>query len=377
MIKRFAYEKLSGLWSRELIFHPDINVLTGKNGAGKTSILKLLWYMISGNIERIIPEIRFDSAEVETDALFLRIEMAQSGPYQQANLKWDIGKGEKKTTIICKQSLIERGRFHEIDAEIATVSGSSVFFPTFRRIEGGFSVSGHNPANRMRSPLQESMRELSDSLSYEKHIFVSSLSTDDLESLLTKQYADTSRKANDLHVSLAAFILTTIKSYSQVDDVSTQESLDAARAILDSIRDQAKANEDKREMLFLPFTVLIKLVGDLLQHKGISFKNITTFGDVSSAVEAGHLSAGEKQMLSFLCYNAFNRNSAIFIDEPEISLHVDWQRILFPKLLEQCVNNQFIVATHSPFIYTKYVDKEHRLDEDVGYTERHGDADHR
>ena len=40
---------------------------------------------------------------------------------------------------------------------------------------------------------------------------------------------------------------------------------------------------------------------------------------------------GEKQMLSFLCYNAFANQTCIFIDEPEISLHVDWQRILFPN----------------------------------------------
>ena len=106
-----------------------------------------------------------------------------------------------------------------------------------------------------------------------------------------------------------------------------------------------------------------KLIGEILHHKGIRINEVTTFGDVTSAIESGHLSAGEKQMLSFLCYNAFRRNNAIFIDEPEISLHVDWQRILFPKLLEQGSDNQFIIATHSPFIYAKFADFEHRLDE--------------
>jgi predicted ATP-dependent endonuclease of OLD family len=76
------------------------------------------------------------------------------------------------------------------------------------------------------------------------------------------------------------------------------------------------------------------------------------------------LSAGEKQMLSFICYNAFKRNSIAFIDEPELSLHVDWQRQLFPTLLNQNSDNQFIVATHSPFIYAKYPDKEICIDAD-------------
>ena len=63
-------------------------------------------------------------------------------------------------------------------------------------------------------------------------------------------------------------------------------------------------------------------------------------------------------MLSFLCYNAFSENTVIFIDEPELSLHVDWQRLLLPTLLEQETGNQFFIATHSPFIYAKYPDKE-------------------
>ena len=71
-------------------------------------------------------------------------------------------------------------------------------------------------------------------------------------------------------------------------------------------------------------------------------------------------------MLSFLCYNAFASNSCIFIDEPEISLHVDWQRTLFPTLLAQSTSNQFIITTHSPFIYSKYADKELVLNPDRG-----------
>ncbi|MCH8295763.1 ATP-binding protein, partial [Candidatus Poribacteria bacterium] len=81
---------------------------------------------------------------------------------------------------------------------------------------------------------------------------------------------------------------------------------------------------------------------------------------------SGQLSSGEQQMLSFLCHNAFQKNSIIFIDEPELSLHVDWQRLLFPTLLKQGTGNQFIVATHSPFIYSKYPDKELILDPDRG-----------
>jgi predicted ATP-dependent endonuclease of OLD family len=61
------------------------------------------------------------------------------------------------------------------------------------------------------------------------------------------------------------------------------------------------------------------------------------------------LSHGEKLMLMFIVEFHKNRwnNSIIMIDEPELSLHPDWQMKLIPKLQELGENNQFIVATHS------------------------------
>ena len=89
----------------------------------------------------------------------------------------------------------------------------------------------------------------------------------------------------------------------------------------------------------------------------------------TSAISSDLLSSGEKQLLSFLAYNAFMQNAIFIIDEPELSLHVDWQRQLFPTLLKQGTSNQFIVATHSPFIYSKYPDKELMLSSDKGNNE--------
>jgi predicted ATP-dependent endonuclease of OLD family len=63
-----------------------------------------------------------------------------------------------------------------------------------------------------------------------------------------------------------------------------------------------------------------------------------------------------------LCYNAFSKKTVILIDEPEISLHADWQRLLIPTLAAQKTDNQFIMATHSPLMYAKYPEKELNLD---------------
>ena len=102
-----------------------------------------------------------------------------------------------------------------------------------------------------------------------------------------------------------------------------------------------------------------------MRYKGVKLDDFT-IGESDDAIDSRMLSAGEQQMLSFLCYNAFYEDSVVFIDEPEISLHLDWQRRLFPSLMRQQTSNQFIVATHSPCIYSKYEDKELILSEEKG-----------
>lgn len=67
------------------------------------------------------------------------------------------------------------------------------------------------------------------------------------------------------------------------------------------------------------------------------------------------LSSGEMELLILLTkiYFSFNQNSIIIFDEPEKSLHIEWQVLLgkfFKKFLEKHKDAQLIVATHSPFV---------------------------
>lgn len=62
------------------------------------------------------------------------------------------------------------------------------------------------------------------------------------------------------------------------------------------------------------------------------------------------LSSGEKQLLIILihCLVVGGVENIVFWDEPEISLHIDWQRVLIRKARELNPKGQFIIATHSP-----------------------------
>ena len=47
--------------------------------------------------------------------------------------------------------------------------------------------------------------------------------------------------------------------------------------------------------------------------------------------------------------------TVIFIDEPEISLHIDWQREFIDKT--RTFNRNLLIATHSPDIIYNHTDK--------------------
>ena len=129
-----------------------------------------------------------------------------------------------------------------------------------------------------------------------------------------------------------------------------------------------KSSNKELERLDSNFKVLNELVDKHFNKRIILVASNRIVGSVNSnpTVLSERLSAGEKQLFSFLCYNIFTKNSSIFIDEPEISLHPDWQRALIPLLLKQSSTNQFFMTTHSDLIAAPYPHKEIELNKDKG-----------
>ena len=72
------------------------------------------------------------------------------------------------------------------------------------------------------------------------------------------------------------------------------------------------------------------------------------------------LSSGEQHEVILLYDLIFKTSSdtLVLIDEPEISLHIDWQLSFLSDLesITELTNPQFIIATHSPSIIGNRID---------------------
>ncbi|MGI4823626.1 MAG: AAA family ATPase [Janthinobacterium lividum] len=366
MIKRLKVEGLNEKINLDLTFNSDLNILTGKNGSGKTTLLKLIWYSISGNIERIIREISFDSILVELDGVTITVfKITEEIDERRTSINYNFSIHTESETILETLNHNEVDSPHSLDtvnSAIASATGSSLFFPTFRRVEGGIVVSEYESRYMNGTSLEQSMYHLANRISVFDHKFVSSISTNDIISLITERYANASESTNQLHNYLSNSITKMIRDYKERND---ENSISNSDSVLQAIESRVDDVSLESELLLKPFSLLSEIVNQVFKKPIQITKNII-LGEGKNAILSDKLSAGEKQMLSFFCYNAFYKKSPIFIDEPELSLHTDWQRTLFPNLLKQDTGNQFIIATHSPFIYSKYPDKELSLNSDRG-----------
>ncbi|GAB2196856.1 AAA family ATPase [Sessilibacter sp. MAH4] len=76
-------------------------------------------------------------------------------------------------------------------------------------------------------------------------------------------------------------------------------------------------------------------------------------------VDIESLSSGEKQIISLfaLLYLQKKDDLAIFFDEPELSLSIEWQKTLLPDIVSSGKCKFLFSTTHSPFIFENDLEK--------------------
>jgi predicted ATPase len=112
---------------------------------------------------------------------------------------------------------------------------------------------------------------------------------------------------------------------------------------------------DAAQQLSMQKTRFQDVIDDLFSETGkkiVRTENEIRFSQIGETLVPYQLSSGEKQMLAILLTVLVedNQPTVLFMDEPEVSLHIEWQKRLIDLLLELNPNVQIILTTHSPAV---------------------------
>ena len=100
----------------------------------------------------------------------------------------------------------------------------------------------------------------------------------------------------------------------------------------------------------------------LFKRKSLEFNSrneLTAKLENGEPFDLRYLSSGEKQIIIILgeALLQLGTASVYLADEPELSLHVEWQEKLVSSIRELNSGAQLVFATHSPDIVSEYGDR--------------------
>ena len=125
--------------------------------------------------------------------------------------------------------------------------------------------------------------------------------------------------------------------------------------IIETLQSGEADTAEKAQQISQPKKRFQDILDDLFTETGkkiIRSENEIKFSSLGEVLAPYQLSSGEKQILVILLTVLVedNEHYVLFMDEPEVSLHIEWQKRLIDLILELNPNVQIILTTHSPAV---------------------------
>ncbi|EFC3033344.1 ATP-binding protein, partial [Escherichia coli] len=186
-------------------------------------------------------------------------------------------------------------------------------------------------------------------------------SIEDLERFLNRvEDTGTNLREKRASESKKKSLIDSLKLLYNKDEIKNITYLKYFLTQLNSVIQETKEQESKIEKFVAVCDKYLSSAGD---SKSLKFdpqrlEVIVKDTYTGDRISLNDLSSGEKQVISLMATIYLNDNTPkiILIDEPELSLSIEWQRMILPDLNAGENVRQIIAITHSPFIFDNELD---------------------
>lgn len=408
IIKEF---NVNGFWGNKNIdveLDPNVNIFIGPNGSGKTTLINILQAcmtldfpmlnslqfesvtikLIAGKSQKKIvitkypTEMLYDDIEYKISREKIRIPLVSSDSDYRRRIPQrhliNIKELREKLSAITKTSWLSvhrellneenyeshlRGRrFEEILNPI-----DARLYRLFEKLKN-YQLKLQTEVTKISFDFQRSVltsllfSKRFDTFNLERE---SDINFDELKQQLIHAYSalgvltDNTKTRIDNHIDIINKSINNLLEASNkgeksflVQDILPLSLLKRSRHLASL---SAKTDEEKQK-IFEPLNMFIETLKSFWQDKEIDLA-ISEEGGIKVSknglpINIKNLSSGEKQVFILLAETILQeKKRAIFLaDEPELSLHIDWQQKLIAAIRMLNPEAQMIVATHSPEI---------------------------
>lgn len=378
VLQSLAIYNLFGFKNVNIPFYDNKIILVGENGAGKTTILRILYLFLAKQwkslneydfekMEVCIDNVRYEFicdeyedesiSETVIDKLlaeypdyedFLRSELPKYSADQLLSDDTMISgmDGKYDIPISLIYSILNEIEILKTETSKFPWKANVIYLPTYRRIERDYEVLYGDIGKRLAQHIQQLFPEISYRINEEKNNseFNRFSETENdiiglFEALWTKRDYErwSSRLDKSFHLELIEFGMDDVRYHIQNLIVDKQYE----KIILNFLEICNRYITGHKKIVVIAKTRLIAV--EIMNKKEL--------------LPLESLSAGEKQILSLFSYLLKNpEDTFLIIDEPELSLSILWQEMILADIIKFNVGG-LIVATHSPFTITSALKK--------------------
>lgn len=409
---RLSSVVIQGFWGAhrvEFSVFPDVTFLIGVNGSGKSTVLNLVGAALSldGDTLADAPfseiELTFQDASSRRKPRLL-VTKAKADSWPGAAIEFELRMNSSSDPIRYHQ-MVRRNRFRRIttpgnEEEISERLQSlcKTTWLTVHRSRPYATPPG--PDRPVASMMDAKLDEVSDRLvryfsllsgradeyteSFQREVFLLLLQSESPDTLVQSflrgvETVDEPALRSDVEAILDEFKVAKRKYAMPLGKMFTDYHA-AAKDIpsgtinvegfvamfqmsrLQGLVKEWKVAEENRQQILEGRDAFLRLLNGMLQRKTI---HLTQTNELEVETKSGRrlsptgLSSGEKQLLIFFGEALLqDREEWLYVvDEPEISLHVEWQAQIVGAVRELNPNAQLFFATHSPDVVADYSER--------------------